>query len=86
MRDGVSVFIKRVVEDAVETAIQRYLCDDQSGDISENHCCPILDVFRDSEDEGYEYVVLPVLRDFNDPPFYAVVEVLEFVRQTLEVL
>lgn len=54
--------------------------------ISENHCCPILDVFRDSEDEGYEYVVLPVLRDFNDPPFYAVVEVLELVRQTLEVL
>ncbi len=43
-------------------------------------------MFSDPEDEGYEYLVLPVLRKFDDPPFYAVVEVLDFVRQTLEVI
>ena len=85
MKDGVFVFIKRVGEDADETEIQRYLTDDQKKGDPKNHCCPILDVFRDAEDEGYEYVVLPVLRDFDDPKFYAVIEVLDFVKQTLEV-
>lgn len=85
MRDGVSVFIKRVIEGASETDIQRYLYDGQRSENSKNHSCPVLDVFRDVEDEGHEYLVLPVLRKLDDPPFYAIVEVLDFVQQTLEV-
>lgn len=49
-----------------------------------NHSCPILDVFRDPEDAHHEYIILPVLRKFDDPSFYAVDEVLDFVKQTLE--
>ncbi|KLO19350.1 hypothetical protein SCHPADRAFT_818269, partial [Schizopora paradoxa] len=84
MRDGISVFVKRVVKDAAETEIQQYLSSDGRKHDPMNHSCPILDVFRDPDDEDYEYIVLPVLRSFNDPPFYAVVEVLDFMKQTLE--
>jgi len=84
IRDGVSVFIKRVIEDATEIDVQQYLSLGERKHDPENHSCPILEVFRDSEDEGYKYTILPILRDFNDPPFYAVVEVLDFMQQTLE--
>lgn len=43
---------------------------------------PIYDYIRG---ESEEFLVMPLLRAFDDPPFYAVEEVLDFVRQTLEV-
>ncbi len=61
MRDGVSVFIKRVIEDATETDVQQCLSLGERKHGPQNHSCPILEVFRDSEDEGYEYIVLPIL-------------------------
>ncbi len=86
IKDGLSVFIKRVGEDSGETEIQQYLSFGEKKDNPQNHCCPILEVFRDSEDKDYEYIVLPVLRDFDKPPFHAIVEMLDFVQQTLEVI
>ena len=52
-----------------------------------NHCVPILDYFfvEREDDDVTHYIVMPVLRNLDDPPFYAVAEVFEFVRQTLEV-
>lgn len=48
-----------------------------------NHCVPIYDHFPDDFDEKYAYIVMPLLRRFNDPPFSFVSEVLDFMTQTL---
>lgn len=50
-----------------------------------NHCVPILDHFPDDKEPYTEFIVMPFLRPFNDPPFCYVDEVIDFVRQSLEV-
>lgn len=45
---------------------------------------PILDSFKIEDDEAL-YITMPILREFDDPPFYFVGEVIDFVQQTLEV-
>ena len=50
-----------------------------------NHCVPILAVFSDDRDPWYQYIVMPVLRPFNEPNFTSFGEVVDFVNQTLEV-
>ena len=50
-----------------------------------NHCVKILDYFRDSIDPGVEYIVMPLLRPFNDPTLGFVGEVVDFVTQVIEV-
>ena len=50
-----------------------------------NHCVPILEVFSDDRDPWYQYIVMPVLRPFNEPNFTSFGEVVDFVHQTLEV-
>ena len=50
-----------------------------------NHCVPIYDFIQGSPNDTYDFLVMPLLREFDDPPFYAVEEVVDFVRQTLEV-
>ncbi|KLO13857.1 hypothetical protein SCHPADRAFT_940067 [Schizopora paradoxa] len=48
-----------------------------------NHCVPILDSFEIDDDDSI-YIVMPLLRDFDEPNFYSVREVIDFVHQTLE--
>ena len=50
-----------------------------------NHCVPIYDYFIDDEEPFVGFLVMPLLRRFNDPPFYYVDEVMDFIKQTLEV-
>jgi hypothetical protein len=50
-----------------------------------NHTVQVLDIFLDDVDSDLEFLVTPSLRPFNDPPFVTVGEMLDFVRQTLEV-
>lgn len=50
-----------------------------------NHCVPILDYIEGDEGENISFLVMPLLRKFDDPPFYFVEEIVDFVRQTLEV-
>lgn len=49
-----------------------------------NHCVPILDHFC-LESEEIDFLVMPLLVPFDGPPFLYVTEVVDFVRQTLEV-
>lgn len=44
-----------------------------------------MDAFRDPELPEVDYIVMPVLRPYDDPEFGAVGEVIEFVTQILEV-
>jgi hypothetical protein len=71
--DNVVIVMKRVNADSEK------LKDDQ------NHNVPILDYFADEQERGIAYLVMPLLREFNDPPFTTVCEVMGFVRQMLEV-
>jgi len=52
---------------------------------SRNHVVPLYDVFVDSVQPHIQYMVMPVLRRFDDPDFVTVGEVVEFVSQALEV-
>ncbi len=77
--------IKRVLAGSQETNILQHFSSSTLRQDNRNHCVPLLDVFNDSEDEDYNYIVEPVLRGFDEPGFFTVGEVVEFVRQMLEV-
>jgi hypothetical protein len=69
----------------MEVEIGRYLSTEYMLRDSTNHCVPILDYFRDPTDLAIEYIVMPILRPFNDPPFCVIGEAVDFVSQVLEV-
>lgn len=50
-----------------------------------NHCVRILDSFVDAIEPDRYFIVMPFLCPYDDPPFGAAGEVVDFVRQTLEV-
>lgn len=50
-----------------------------------NHCVPFYDVFDVPDDKDKVMFVMPALRMFDDPPFETVGEVIDFIRQILEV-
>lgn len=52
---------------------------------SRNHVVPFYDAFKDSRTPHIEFMVMPVLRRFDDPEFTMVFEVVDFVTQCLEV-
>ncbi|KLO08628.1 hypothetical protein SCHPADRAFT_916894 [Schizopora paradoxa] len=82
LRDGKAVFLKRVAKGSPEVEILQYLSDPQLRSDPRNHTVPLLD-FLIGEGEN-NFLVMPVLRRFGDPPFVYVGEVVDFVRQTLE--
>lgn len=81
------VFIKRVdtTTHPDEVKIASRLGSLESCKDPKNHCIPVLDVFPDKQDARYQYIVMPVLRPFNEPNFTSFGEVVDFVDQTLEV-
>ena len=93
--DGTVVCIKRIVlpetmgelqtSETMEVKIGRYLSTEQMLRNQANHCVPILDSFRDPILPEVEYIVMPLLRPYNDPDFCFVGEVVDFVTQLLEV-
>lgn len=50
-----------------------------------NHVVPRFDSFLDSYDPNLQFIVMPVLRRFDDPEFVAPCEVVDFISQALEV-
>ena len=80
------VFIKRVhsATHPYEAKIASRLGSLASRKDKTNHCVPILAVFYDDWDSKYQYIVMPVLRPFDDPNFTTFGEVIDFVNQTLE--
>ncbi|TDL17193.1 hypothetical protein BD410DRAFT_581799 [Rickenella mellea] len=83
-RDGTDVMLKRVAAESKELAIAQFLTSPERLRDPRNHCVPILDHFADERDPLVDFIAMPVLRMFDDPPFYTVGEVLEFIKQTLE--
>jgi hypothetical protein len=90
--DGALVCIKRIgpktigeLKTSNEVKVGRYLSTDQMLRHPENHCVPIFDSFQDPILPEVQYIVMPVLRRYNDPEFCFVGEVVDFVTQLLEV-
>ncbi|TFY51753.1 hypothetical protein EVJ58_g10398 [Rhodofomes roseus] len=83
-KDGSVVSIKITKRDTNETSIAQYLSSSAVPHDSQNHCVPILDVLPDPFEDKTMLMVMPYLRPFDDPPFTAVGEAMEFISQTLE--
>ncbi|TFY59644.1 hypothetical protein EVG20_g7709 [Dentipellis fragilis] len=84
IHDARLVAIKDVENNKLEIELARALT---TGDLladPTNHCIPMLDSFPDPLNENSQLMVMPYLCPFDDPPFNAVGEVLDFVQQTLE--
>ncbi|THH13153.1 hypothetical protein EW146_g7036 [Bondarzewia mesenterica] len=84
LKDSMLVSIKKIHNDRSEIEIGTYLSNPSLITHPMNHCVRILDTFPDAMDQQSSFLVMPYLRPFDDPPFAAVGEVVEFVRQTLE--
>lgn len=83
-KDKMHVCIKRIKKISEEVAIARYLTSDHLLQDPWNHCVPALDSFQDPEFPVVSFMVMPILRPFNDPEFGARGEVVDFVTQILD--
>ena len=83
--DGRVVVIKRVNKSTSELGIATYLSQPHLREDPRNHAVPILDSFDDDNDATIAYIVMPLLRSMDDPPFNLVHDILDFVDQVLEV-
>lgn len=85
IEDGIAVCLKAVYRTPKESEISKYFSLPKLLQEPTNHSVPILDVFRDPSAPDFEYLVMPLLRPFDDPQFGVIGEVVDFVTQILEV-
>ena len=75
--------LKRIGLNSTEGTTLKYL---NSRSDPNNHTVPLLGIVRGNMYDGdCDFLVMPLLRPFDDPPFVYVEEVVDFVRQTLQV-
>jgi len=79
------VYIKEISANSEEHRIAELLRQEEWTSDPRNHCVPILNLFKDPQDPELFYLVMPLLRPMNDPPFEQVKEIMEFTDQILEV-
>lgn len=84
--DGLVVCIKMIQDYRKQRQVQitQYFSTRRMTEDSRNHVVPLYDVFIDSITPHIQYMVMPVLRRFDDPEFVTVGEVVEFISQVLE--
>lgn len=82
--DGRLVYLKAVTTNSDELKIGKMFSQWPLRNLPQNHCVPILDSFPDIEGD-VTYMVMPFLHPMNEPPFYLVQDVVDFVDQVLEV-
>ena len=83
--DGKAVFIKKIASGCPEEALARHLSSPNLRTDPRNHSVPILDLIPAPNGEPMTYLVMPLLRYIDKPPFETVEEVLECGEQLLEV-
>ncbi|CCL99642.1 uncharacterized protein FIBRA_01662 [Fibroporia radiculosa] len=64
-----------------EIEIAQYLSSEPLSADPDNHCVPILEVLQDPHEENVAILVMPLLRDCNDPEFHTFGEVVAFFHQ-----
>lgn len=84
--DGKFVCVKGVIshEHPLEESIATYLSSNPGSEDLENHCVPILDILKRPGEEEDTFLIMPLLRPWDNPGFETVGEVVEFIRQMFE--
>lgn len=79
--------LKRVSheEHPYEKDISLYFSSEPIASDPRNHCVHIYDVLDMPEDEEHFILVLPLLREYDDPRIKSIGEAVEFFRQAFEV-
>lgn len=68
-----------------EREIYQHLADAQRSSGKDQRIVPLLDSFEDDREPDLAFLVMPLLRTFDRPPFDAVSELVELFGQLLEV-
>ena len=87
LSDGAIVAIKRIAKTKhpLEVEITKILSSDPLRSNPTNHCIPVLDVLQSPQRQDIVLVVLPFLCAWNEPRFRTFGEVIECIRQLIEV-
>ncbi|KDR84181.1 hypothetical protein GALMADRAFT_56099 [Galerina marginata CBS 339.88] len=85
-QDGLVVCIKMIQDPRKikQIKITEYFSSRKMTADSRNHVVPFYDTFGDQYSAHIQFMVMPVLRRFDDPDFLMVCEVVDFVSQVLE--
>lgn len=92
--DGMVTCIKRIEvkpkndpesDSSDEIEIAKFLSSPALSHNDSNHCVTVIDSFQDPMKLDEYYMVMPMLRTFDEPEFGAIGEVVDFVGQILEV-
>ena len=83
--DNKFVYLKRVPKNSTEVQIAKFFSTEDRMRDPRNHCAPVLEYFEDEKLPEYGIIVTPLYREFDIPEFDSIDEVLEFIKQTLEV-
>ncbi len=75
----------RKLDEWDELKVMQHLTPDLHNVDPSNHCAPALDYFSDEREAMYDFIVMPIYRKFDNPSFYSIGKVIDFVHQTLEV-
>jgi len=84
--DGKMVAIKAVCKSVhpLEVEITQFFSSEPVSSDLRNHCTPLYDVLQDPYDGDTSLLVLPLLRQYDDPRFQTVGEAVEFFRQLFQ--
>lgn len=83
--DDLPVYIKRVNTGDNESWIASMLSSEPLRQDPRNHGASVIEIFRDDDDPGVSYMVMPLLRLIDKPKFDLIQELIDFVDQILEV-
>lgn len=85
--DGLVVCLKMIQDPKKlkQIKITEYFASRRMIEDSRNHVVPFYATFSDYESPDIHFMVMPVLRRFDDPEFMFGCEVIDFVSQVLEV-
>ncbi|KAH7889055.1 hypothetical protein F5I97DRAFT_1935427 [Phlebopus sp. FC_14] len=86
LSDGTFVTLKLVEQSdhPYEVDIARFLSSEPLVSDPQNHCVPIFDVLTTPEDKNIVIIVMPLLRDYNEPSFDTIGEGVDCFRQLFE--
>ncbi|KAH8107741.1 hypothetical protein BXZ70DRAFT_884754 [Cristinia sonorae] len=84
--DGEMVLFKKIIRSKhpYEVEISQMFSREPLRSHPRNHCVPILEVLDSPHEPGVTLIVLPLLREYDDPPFETLGEAVEFFRQIFE--
>jgi hypothetical protein len=87
LQDGKFVVLKLIQKSVhpYEAEIGNFLSSESLAFDPRNHCVPILEILHIPDDEEQLFLVMPLLREHDDPRFDTIGEVVEFFQQILVV-